>query len=113
MDFACDFGDIAVVSREYQRVMDIWTEADPKRITRVEYEKLVNDPEYQVRRLLDFFGLGWDERCMRFYESRRVVKTTSYDQVRQPLYRSSLRRWENYAPYVPLLRDEALWGLNR
>ncbi|RMD79983.1 MAG: hypothetical protein D6809_02305, partial [Gammaproteobacteria bacterium] len=70
------------------------------------YEALVERPEEQVRRLLDFLELPWDEACLRFHESRRLVRTASYDQVRRPLYRSAVGRWRRYAPYLEPLRRE-------
>jgi hypothetical protein len=59
----------------------------------IQYEDLVNDFEYNVRRMLAHCGLEWDERCLRFHQTRRPVVTMSARQVREPLFRSSLRRW--------------------
>ena len=57
----------------------------------VSYEDLVADSESGARRILEFAGLPWDDRCLRFHENRRVVHTASIDQVRRPIYRSSSR----------------------
>ena len=60
------------------------------------YEDLATEGEPRIRALLDFLGLGWDPRVMRFHESRRTVRTLSYDQVSRPLHASSVGRWRRY-----------------
>jgi hypothetical protein len=86
--------------------MDHWRSLpDGPAILDVSYEAVVADPEGQTRRLLDFAGLPWDDRCLRFHENPRYVHTTSYSQVRQPLYASSVGRWRNYAGHLTPLRD--------
>jgi len=67
----------------------------------VRYEELVSDFEPQARRIVAHCGLEWDDHCLRFYETRRPVKTASAVQVRQPIYHSSVRRWR---PAGDLLR---------
>jgi hypothetical protein len=71
----------------------------------MQYESLVEDPETRSRQLVEYCGLPWDERCLRYYESARNSKTASYDQVRQPIYRRSVRRWRNYEQYLQPLLD--------
>jgi len=76
----------------------------PECFLEVDYEQVVADLEGQARRLLDFCGLPWEEACRSFHETRRVVQTASMNQVRQPIYRSSVGRWRTCAPYLgPLL----------
>ena len=79
----------------------------------VQYESVVDDVEAQIRRLLEFCDLPWDDACLKFYESKRAVKTASSEQVRQPIYATSKHRWRNYErqlePLIeilePLLRE--------
>jgi len=59
----------------------------------VQYEELVADFDEQTRRIVTHCGLEWDARCLSFYETQRPMKTASVVQVRQPVYRSSVRRW--------------------
>ncbi len=98
--------DLAFFYRLYRRFMDHWRQALDLPLLELRYEALVERPEEQVRRLLDFLELPWDEACLRFHESRRLVRTASYDQVRRPLYRSAVGRWRRYAPYLEPLRRE-------
>ena len=58
----------------------------------------------QTRRIIDFCGLDWDDRCLAFHASGRIVRTASYEQVRRPIYRSSIGRYQGFEPYIgPLL----------
>jgi hypothetical protein len=77
--------------------MDHWAEVMPGRVLTVQYEEVVADFETQVRGLLEFCGLPWEDACLRFYESDRPVRTPSAEQVRQPIYDRSVGHWLNYA----------------
>jgi tetratricopeptide (TPR) repeat protein len=102
--FACDLGILGAYYRQYERLMAHWREVLPVGIHEVDYEELVADPEQVSREVLAFCGLPWDEACLRFYETRRVVRTASNLQVRKPVYRTSVGYWRNYEPYLgPLL----------
>ena len=70
----------------------------------VHYDHLVTEAESETRETLEFIGLEWDSRCLKFHESGRVVSTASYDQVRQPLYTRSLQRWKNYERHLEPLK---------
>ena len=70
----------------------------------VPYEELIADQEGWTRRILDFIGLEWDERCLDFHQTHRTVLTASYWQVRQKIYNSSVGRWRHYREFIaPLL----------
>ena len=70
----------------------------------VDYEAMVEDAAGQTRRILDFLGLPWDEACLRFHETQRPVRTASVNQVRQPIYSTSVGRWRKHAAQLqPLL----------
>ena len=72
----------------------------PGRVHRVIYEDMVADTETQVRALLDYCGLDFDERCLRFFENDRPVRTASSEQVRRPINRDGLEQWRHYAPWL-------------
>ena len=73
-------------------------------VMNVSYEALIADQEGMTRRLLDFLELEWDEACLRFHENKRVVKTLSYSQVRQPISTRSIGRWKHYERYLEPLK---------
>jgi tetratricopeptide (TPR) repeat protein len=99
--------DLTLVGKTYvlyRRLMEHWDRVLPGRIVDVVYERLVADPETEIRRLLAACGLPWDEACLRFHENQRSVSTASSSQVRRPIYKSSLQRWRRYEKHLgPLL----------
>lgn len=102
--FAYGLDDLAHHHRLYERVMRHWESVLPGRVLDVDYERLVADPEPEIRRLLDHCGLAWDPRCLDFHRTERQVETASSVQVRQPLYATSVGRWRPYARHLgPLL----------
>lgn len=95
-----DLYDLGCYYNDYRRMMDYMDTVLPARVHRVHYEKLVESPEAEVRRLLDYLGLDFDPCCLRFYENPRAVHTPSAQQVRTPINRSGLDRWRNYEPWL-------------
>ncbi len=73
---------------------------DPVEWLDISYELLVSDLEGQARRMIDFVGLEWDPACLEFHANRRVVRTPSLVQVRQPIHTCSVGRWRNYEPFI-------------
>jgi hypothetical protein len=76
------------------------------RYHRVIYEELVDAPEKEIRRLIDFLGLEFEESCLRFFETERPVFTPSAQQVRQPINRSGVGRWRPYEAWLQPLIEE-------
>lgn len=95
---------VACAWEQSQRLMDHWKSALEIPILDVRYEELVRDPDTQFPRLIEFLGLEWDDACRSFHESRRTVRTLSYDQVNRPLYTSSAGRHANYAEHIAGVR---------
>lgn len=89
----------------YVQMMAHWDELMPGRILTVQYENIVGDLEQQVRRILDYCGLPFEQSCLDFYENRRPVNTASAEQVRQPIYDSAVDFWKHYEPYLDELRE--------
>jgi tetratricopeptide (TPR) repeat protein len=99
--FTYDLGELGAYYRSYAGLMDLWRELlPPDRFTEVRYEAVVADLEGEARRLVAFCGLEWDEACLDFHKTERQVRTASANQVRQPLYRGSVGRWERYADHL-------------
>lgn len=80
--------------------MQHWIESLDVPVLEVRNEELVRDPETQFPRIIEFLGLEWDEACTKFQESKRTVRTLSYDQVNKPLYTTSAGRHKNYEQYI-------------
>lgn len=105
LNFTMDLSDLAHYYREHQRLMAHWSSVLPSEtLLDVPYAALVADQETWTRRIVDFLGLEWDERCLDFHRTDRAVLTASYWQVRQKIYKSSVGRWRNYQEFIgPLL----------
>ncbi len=84
----------------YEDLMEFWHDKLPGRILDVPYEDLTQNPESQVRRILEYCGLEWDPGVLAFHETKRAVRTASSAQVREAIYTGSSQEWRNYAPFV-------------
>ncbi|MDQ3040232.1 MAG: sulfotransferase [Pseudomonadota bacterium] len=102
--YASDLGDIGHYYGEYRRLMAHWHSLYPGSIFDFDYDAFVREPRPALERLLDFLGLEWDDRCLRFHQLGNTVKTASYWQVRQPLSTRASGRWRNYAAQLGPLR---------
>ncbi|MDT8344687.1 MAG: sulfotransferase [Thermohalobaculum sp.] len=105
LSFTYDLGHLGVVYRQYARLMAHWREVLPLRVLDVQYESLVAAPETVSREIVDFCNLPWDARCLAFHQHERQVQTASFWQVRQPIYASSVSRWQAYAHHLGPLRE--------
>ncbi len=103
--YSCDLEHLGLYHRNYQRLMAHWKETLSIPILDVSYEEMVNDQEAVSRRMIEFCGLDWDDSCLQFHRAERFVATASYDQVRRPIYSSSVRRWEKYKKHLGPLID--------
>ena len=102
--FTYDLVELGEYYLQYRRLMDHWHEVLPGKVLDVQYEEVVTDLEGQVRRILEYCELEWEESCLKFHETSRSVKTASSEQVRQPIYRSSVNTWRHYEPHLePLI----------
>ncbi len=103
--FTYGLEEIGRYYRDYVELMAHFDEVLPGRVHRVIYESMIDDTEAEVRRLLAYCGLTYDERCLRFYESDRAVRTASSEQVRQPIFRDGVDHWRHYEPWLGPLKD--------
>jgi tetratricopeptide (TPR) repeat protein len=104
-EFTYGLEEIGHYYTDYVGLMDHWDAVLPGKVLQVRYEEVVADLESQVRRLLDFCGLPFEEACINFHQTERAVRTASSEQVRQPIFTSGVDQWENFAPWLDPLRD--------
>ncbi len=98
--------EIAGYYRAYVELMAHWDEVLPGKVLRLHYEQLVSDLAGQVRRILDFLELPYEENCINYYQTDRSIRTPSSEQVRQPIYQSGLEHWRHFEPYLGDLKRE-------
>lgn len=103
--FSYSLDDIGCFYRSYVQLMTHYDAVLPGRVHRVRYERLVADFESEVRKLLEYCGLPFEEQCLRFHETQRVVQTASSEQVRRPLFAEGVDQWRNFEPWLGELKQ--------
>jgi tetratricopeptide (TPR) repeat protein len=99
-NFSYGLDDLGRYYRDYVELMAHFDAVLPGRVHRVIHERMVDDTESEIRRLLDHCGLPFEERCLRFFENDRPVRTASSEQVRRPINRDGMDQWRHYAPWL-------------
>jgi tetratricopeptide (TPR) repeat protein len=103
--FSYSLEDLGRYYRDYLELMAHFDRVAPGRVYRVHYEALIDNTEAEVRALLDYCQLPFEEPCLRFYENERAVRTASSEQVRQPIYRDALEQWRHFEPWLGPLKS--------
>jgi predicted Zn-dependent protease len=103
--FSYDLGELGRYYNIYVSLMEHWKSVMPGRIHFVQYESLVEDTENEIRRMLDYCGLPFEENCLSFWETERVVLTPSAEQVRRPIYRDAVEQWRNFEPWLGPVKE--------
>jgi hypothetical protein len=104
-EFTYGLEEIGLYYRDYVELMDHWDTVLPGKVLRVQYENVVADVETEVSRLLEFCGLPFEQSCVEFHQTERLVRTPSSEQVRQPIYTSGLEQWRNFEPWLDPLKE--------
>jgi tetratricopeptide (TPR) repeat protein len=115
MPHSYDLAELGRYYTKYRDIMDHWKTVLPKDyLTTVVYEDVVADTEKEAKRLIEFLGLPWNDKCLEFHKSDRPVKTASVAQVRKPIYKSSVKRWAKYGaglqPLIDAVADKPAKG---
>ena len=103
--FSYDLAETGAYYRDYVTLMRHIDTVLPGYVHRVIHEDLVDDPEREVRRLLDFLGLPFDQACLAFHQNPRAVRTASSEQVRRPISRAGLEQWKAFEPWLDPLKQ--------
>ena len=103
--FTYDLDDIARYYKDYEKIMSFWNSIFQDSIYKIIYEDVIENPESEVKKLLNYLELDFEESCMDFYKSKRPVKTASSEQVRQPIYKSELTTGKNYEDNLGVLKN--------
>jgi hypothetical protein len=103
-EFSYDLADLGRYYCDYVALMDHWDAVMPGAILRVQHETLLDDFENEVRRILDYLELPFEDACLRFHETARSVRTASSEQVRRPLNRDGVGQWRAFDAHLGPLR---------
>ncbi|MEN7538602.1 sulfotransferase [Aurantiacibacter flavus] len=104
-EFTYGLKEIGRYYADYVDLMAHWDEVLPGKVLRVQHEDVLDDPEGQIRRMLDYCGLDFEESCLAFHQTDRAVRTASSEQVRQPINRKGQGAWLPFDPWLGDLRD--------
>uniref|UniRef100_UPI002600107F sulfotransferase n=1 Tax=uncultured Thiohalocapsa sp. TaxID=768990 RepID=UPI002600107F len=105
VDHSYDQKDIARYYRAYTELMAHFDEVLPGRIHHLQYEALVDTTDAEIRRLLDYCDLPFEEQCLRYWETERAVQTPSSEQVRKPIFKDAVEQWRNYAEWLGPMQE--------
>jgi tetratricopeptide (TPR) repeat protein len=105
LNFSSSQAHLAIQYREYLRLMRHFDAVLPGTVHHLIHEDMIDNLEGEVRRLLDYLELPFEEGCLRFFETKRAVHTPSSEQVRQPINKSGVGRWRNYEPWLSELKE--------
>lgn len=89
----------------YIDLMNYWNHKFPKKIFNISYENLIENKDAEIKKLIKFCELDWDPNCLKFHQNKKSVSTASLAQVRQPIYKSSIKSWENFSKYLTELSE--------
>ena len=103
--FTYDLADLGRYSADYVRLMAHVDAVLPGAVHRVAYERMVDDTETEIRKLLDHIGLPFEPECLEFWQTERAVRTASSEQVRKPIYKAATEEWKAYERHLGPLKD--------
>lgn len=103
-EFTYSIEDISRYYRTYVELMEHWDAVLPGRVLRIQHEEVVDDLESNVRRILDYCGLPFEDACLEFHKTKRSVRTASSEQVRRPIFRDGLDQWRHFEPWLGPLK---------
>jgi hypothetical protein len=104
-EFTYSLEDIGHYYRGYIDLMDHWHKVLPGEILTVQHSQVVDNLEVEVRRILDFCNLPFEQSCVEFHKTERSIRTPSSEQVRQPIFRDSIDAWKNYNEWLDPLKE--------
>ena len=103
LNFTYSQEDLVEYYQNYEDLMNFWTQNDSKNILNVKYENLIEKNEHEIRNIINFCSLEWDEKCLEFHKNKSPIKTMSTSQARKPIYKSSINPFEKFKKYLNIL----------
>ena len=106
LGYSCSFSDVVEYFWLYSDLMKIWSKNYPTKIIEIDYDILTGNPETSIRNMIKASGLSWDRNCLTPHTNKRAVKTASYKQVRQKIYKDSSLGWKKYQHLLAQIDDQ-------
>ena len=103
IDFSNNLDDLGSYYNLYEDLMSFWNKKYSNMIYNLNYEDLINNQNSQIKNLINFCELDWDQNCLNFHKNSKTIKTVSFAQARKPIYKSSINISKNYSAYLEKL----------
>ena len=100
LDFSYSENELGQYYNLYKDLMNFWKEKIPNDFLDVKYENLINNSEDEIKKIIDYCDLNWEESCLNFANSKNPIKTASVGQARKPIYKTSLKSAEKFKPFL-------------
>ena len=100
LNFSYDQEDLVKYFKKYQNLMSFWKSKYKDSIYEIKYENLINNKEEEIKRLINFCNLDWQENCLSFHNNKNPIKTMSTAQARKPIYKTSLKSYEKFKNFL-------------
>ena len=100
LNFSYNQKELVTYYKLYSNLMDFWNDLFPQSIYEASYEKIIANSEDEIKKIIKFCGLDWENNCLQFYKNKTPIKTMSTAQARQPIYKSSLNSFEKFSPFL-------------
>ncbi len=100
MNWCYNKSDLLKYCQKYQEITNFWNQILPDFILNVEYENIISNTKKEVKKILEFCNLPWEDNCLEFYKTKRAIKTVSSAQARKPIYKSSIKSYKNYEKFL-------------
>ena len=100
LSYSYSINDIIEYYRLYEDLMNFWKKLFNNRIYDVDYESLTVNHEDEIKKLIKYLDLDWEERCLSPEKNKRVVTTASNKQIRNKIFKGSSQKWKNYKPFL-------------
>ena len=104
LNFSYDQSELVSYYKQYSKLMIFWNNLIPNKIYEANYEKIIKEPENEIKKIIKFCNLPWEDSCLSFHKNKTPIKTMSTAQARQPIYRSSVNSFEKFSPYLKELK---------
>ena len=100
LDFSYSENNLGTYHNLYSDLMAFWNEKIPQSFLNINYEDIIDNPNTEIKKLISFCGLEWHDDCLNFSKNMNPIKTVSVSQARNPIYKSSVKGFEKYEPYL-------------
>ena len=106
LPFTYDENDIVQYYKLYEDLMKFWNDRFGDTILNIKYENMIKDNESEIKKIINFCNLDWEDNCLEFYNNKTPIKTMSTAQARQPIYKSSVKSFDKYSKFLKIIDQE-------